>query len=48
MSEPKTLELLYQQMRSDFAARTGFYMEDNDDLAVRLWAVAAQLAALYS
>ncbi len=48
VSEPKTLELLYGQMRSEFAARTGFYMEDNDDLAVRLWAVAAQLAALYS
>lgn len=48
MSEPKTLELLYEQMRSDFAARTGFRMEDNDDLAVRLWTVAAQLAALYS
>ncbi len=48
MSEPKTLQILYEQMRSDFAQRTGFYMEDNDDLAVRLWAVAAQLAALYS
>lgn len=46
MSEQVTQQGLYEQMRADFAQRTGFYMEDNDDLAARLWAVAAQLAAL--
>lgn len=48
MSGEQTLEAIYEQMRRAFAERTGFRMEDNDDLAVRLWVVAAQLAALYT
>lgn len=48
MSGEITQQGLYETMRADFAQRTGVYMENDDDLAVRLWAVAAQLAALYS
>ena len=48
MSTAITQQSLYEAMRTAFAERAGFRIEDDDDLAVRLWAVAAQLAALYT
>lgn len=42
----RTTEEIYQAMLADFAQRTGFAPESGCDLAVRLWAAAAQLQAL--
>ena len=42
----KTIEEIYQELLNAFALRAGFEPEDSCDLAVRLWAVAAQLQAL--
>ena len=43
----KTVEELYQEMASAFAEETGAQVSVNGDLAVRLYAVAAQLYTLY-
>lgn len=42
----KTIEEIYQELLNAFAERAGFIPEESCDLAVRLWAVAAQLQAL--
>ena len=42
----KTTQELYEQMLADYEAATGFAMQDSCDLAVRLYAAAAQLQAL--
>ena len=44
----KTVEELYAQMRADFTARTGMEVAQGADLSARLYAVAAQLYALYA
>jgi len=43
-----TAEEIYSQMKRVFAEKTGFEMEDTADLAVRLYAAAAQLETLYA
>jgi len=43
----KDAKALYQQMKEEFCQETGFAMEDGADLAVRLYACAAQLESLY-
>lgn len=48
MSTERTQQALYEALRADFAGRCGFSIAEDDELAVRLWAVAAQLAALYT
>lgn len=42
----KKIEEIYQELKQDFAARSGFEPVDSCDLAVRLWAAAAQIHAL--
>ena len=42
----KTTQELYEQMLADYEAATGFAMQDSCDLAVRLYAAAAQLETL--
>ena len=42
----KTVEEIYQQMLETFSQRAGFVPEDSCDLAVRLYAAAAQMQAL--
>lgn len=42
----KTVEEIYQQMLETFSQRAGFVPEDSCDLAVRLYAAAAQVQAL--
>lgn len=42
----KSVEEIYQSMLAAFADRTGFAPEEGCDLAVRLWAAAAELQAL--
>lgn len=42
----KTVEEIYQELLAAFAERAGFSPDDSCDLAVRLYAVAAQLQAL--
>ena len=42
----KKIEEIYQELKQDFAARSGLEPLDSCDLAVRLWAVAAQIQAL--
>lgn len=42
----KKIEEIYQELLAIFAERAGFEPEPGCDLAVRLWAVAAQLQAL--
>lgn len=44
----KTVEELYTQMQADFTARTGMEVAQGADLSARLYAVAAQLYALYA
>lgn len=44
----KTIEELYAQMMADFTARTGMEVAQGADLSARLYAVAAQLYALYA
>ena len=42
----RSIEEIYQEMLEAFAARAGFPLEEGCDLAVRLWAAAAQIQAL--
>ena len=42
----KDIEEIYREMLAAFAARAGFTPEEGCDLAVRLWAAAAQVQAL--
>ena len=42
----KTVEEIYETLKADMAQRAGFVPEDGCDLAVRLWAAAAQIQAL--
>lgn len=42
----KSIEEIYQELKQTFAARSGFEPTDGCDLAVRLWAAAAQIQAL--
>ena len=44
----KTVEELYRALLADFETRIGTDLSDSCDLAVRLYAVAAQLQALYA
>lgn len=44
----KTCKELYQEMLDLYTEKTGFEMDDAADLAVRLYAVAAQLESLYA
>lgn len=43
----KTIEEIYQEMTAEFAARTGVELAADGDMAVRLYAVAAQIYSLY-
>lgn len=43
----KSIEEIYREMRADFLNRTGHEAEGTGDLAVRLYAAAAQVHALY-
>lgn len=43
----KTVEELYAEMLADFTARTGMEVAEGGDLSARLYAVAAQIYALY-
>ena len=42
----RSIEEIYQELKEAFAARSGFEPGDGCDLAVRLWAAAAQIQAL--
>ena len=42
----RDIEEIYQELRDAFGGRAGFVPEDSCDLAVRLWAAAAQIQAL--
>ncbi|MDD3346818.1 baseplate J/gp47 family protein [Oscillibacter sp.] len=42
----KSIEEIYQELKDAFAERAGFDPDDGCDLAVRLWAAAAQIQAL--
>lgn len=42
----RSIETIYNKLLEDFAARAGFTPEAGCDLAVRLWAAAAELQAL--
>lgn len=42
----KSVEEIYELLKEDMAQRAGFVPEDGCDLAVRLWAAAAQIQAL--
>ena len=44
----KEVNELYEQMLSVFEKKTGFTMDDTADLAVRLYAAAAQIQSLYA
>ncbi len=44
----KDIEQLYSDLLSDFTARTGMEVSAGGDLAARMYAVAAQLCALYA
>ena len=44
----RTTETIYQEMLAAYAKRRGGQLEEDCDLAVRLYAVAAQLQALYA
>lgn len=43
----KTIEEIYGEMTADFSARTGVELAADGDMAVRLYAVAAQIYSLY-
>ena len=42
----RSIETIYEEMLARFAERAGFAPEAGCDLAVRLWAAAAELQAL--
>ena len=42
----RSIEMIYEKLLADFARRAGFTPEAGCDLAVRLWAAAAELQAL--
>ena len=42
----RTTETIYQEMLAAYAQRRGSQLEQDCDLAVRLWAAAAQIQAL--
>ena len=42
----RSIETIYEKLLADFAERAGFTPEAGCDLAVRLWAAAAELQAL--
>ena len=42
----RSIETIYEKLLADFARRAGFTPEAGCDLAVRLWAAAAELQAL--
>jgi len=42
----RTIEDIYQNLKADFGAKSGFEVGDGCDLAVRLWAAAAQIQSL--
>ena len=42
----RSVEAIYEKLLADFAQRAGFTPEAGCDLAVRLWAAAAELQAL--
>lgn len=44
----KTTQEIYEQLRDAVAEKSGYVMEDTCDLAVRLYAAAAQLESLYA
>lgn len=44
----KTVEEIYSDMRDEFISRTGQEIANSGDLAVRFYAVAAQICALYA
>mgnify|MGYP000196372735 CR=1 FL=1 len=44
----KEVEELYGKMLAVFEEKTGFTMDDTADLAVRLYAAAAQIQSLYA
>jgi len=44
----KQLETIYQEMLDTFTARTGYRIGDSCDLSVRLYAMAAQVQALFA
>ena len=44
----KEVEELYGKMLAVFEGKTGFTMDDTADLAVRLYAAAAQIQSLYA
>ena len=44
----KEVEELYGIMLAVFEEKTGFTMDDTADLAVRLYAAAAQIQSLYA
>lgn len=44
----KEAGLIYEQMLATFEEKTGFRMQDTADLAVRLYAAAAQIESLYA
>jgi len=44
----KTAEEIYEEMLETFAEKTSYNISDSSDLAVRLYASAAQISALYA
>lgn len=42
----RTIEDIYQKLKEDFGTKSGFVPGDGCDLAVRLWAAAAQIQSL--
>ena len=42
----RSIEEIYQELKNAFASRSGFQPTDGCDMAVRLWAAAAQVQAL--
>ena len=42
----RSIETIYEKLLADFAQRAGFTPEAGCDLAVRLWAAAAELQSL--
>ena len=42
----RSIETIYRKLLEDFAQRAGFTPEEGCDLAVRLWAAAAELQSL--
>lgn len=44
----KTVEEIYENMKADFSARAGYEISDSSDMAVRMYASAAQICSLYA